>query len=173
MRGKQFTQPLAFLVLFSIGLWAQVKQTPEDSLADTSTQASVTNYHPHIYHISIDDSARPNPIPFSAASVNRGRKLFESQCSMCHGAKGEGQGELAVRMKVRAPGFTDPETLGKFTDGELFAIQRTDSPVMPEQNYRRDNTKWDIVNYLRSISGKTPGKHAKRKASTDTKEEGN
>lgn len=165
MRGRHFTRLLAVLILTSTGLWAQEKQKLGDNPTTESTpETSVANHHPHIFHISLEDAARANPVAFSAASVAHGRKLFQTQCVMCHGQRGEGEGELPMKMKVRMPDFTRPETLGQRTDGELFAIQEVGSPVMPEQNYRQDREKWDIVNFLRSLSAKASGNYAKKKS---------
>ena len=60
-------------------------------------------------------------------------------------------------LKINPPNFTKPETLAKRTDGELFTIIQLGSTTMPGQRSRmKDFHKWEVVNYLRSLSGKKP-----------------
>jgi mono/diheme cytochrome c family protein len=78
---------------------------------------------------------------------------------MCHGEKGDGKGEVATEMGIKPPDFTNPETLKKRTDGELFTIIGEGSPIMPAQGKRlSDRHRWQIVNYLRSLAGAKPEK---------------
>jgi hypothetical protein len=78
---------------------------------------------------------------------------------MCHGETGDGKGEAVAEMKINPPDFTKPETLKDRTDGELFAIMGAGSEVMPGQGTRMtDIHKWNMVNFLRSVSGKVPEK---------------
>jgi mono/diheme cytochrome c family protein len=112
---------------------------------------------PHGFQITPEQAAQKNPLRFSEISVERGKKIYATQCSMCHGEKGDGKGDLAEEMKINPPDFTKPETLAKRTDGELFTIIRIGNTTMPAQGERmKDIHKWEVVNYLRSLSGKTP-----------------
>jgi mono/diheme cytochrome c family protein len=149
------------LVLFlAVGVfWAQEKKPEEaaSSGAAASGQAAVEPVHPA--KITDEDKARKNPTRFSTVSVDRGKKLFMTQCAMCHGETGDGKGDAVAEMKINPPDFTKPETLKNRTDGELFAIMGLGSEVMPGQGKRMtDDHKWNLVNFLRSLSGKVPEK---------------
>ena len=112
---------------------------------------------PHGYNITQEDRGRKNPTPFSQESIDHGKKLFLSQCSMCHGDTGTGNGEVAQEMKANPPDLTRADTLADRTDGELFAILSQGSAVMPGQGTRmRAEHKWDLVNYLRFLGGNVP-----------------
>jgi mono/diheme cytochrome c family protein len=112
---------------------------------------------PHGYNITEEDRGRKNPTPFAQESIEHGKKLFLSQCSMCHGEDGTGNGEVAQELKANPPDLTKPDTLAGRTDGELFAILSQGSAIMPGQGKRmRDEHKWDLVNYLRFLGGKSP-----------------
>jgi mono/diheme cytochrome c family protein len=111
---------------------------------------------PHGYNITQEDRDRKNPTPFTQESIEHGKKLFLSQCSMCHGDDGKGNGEVAQELKANPPDLTRADTLVGLTDGELFAIMSQGSAVMPGQGKRmRDEHKWDLVNYLRFLGGKS------------------
>ncbi len=113
----------------------------------------------HAYKPTPEDAARPNPMKFTENSVNRGKRVYSTQCAMCHGDTGTGNGDLAKDMNATPPDFTNPATLKDRTDGELFAIIGAGSGVMPAQGDRmKDYHKWDAINYLRFISGRVPAK---------------
>jgi mono/diheme cytochrome c family protein len=143
--------PVLTMALVVGSLAAQEKQGAKPS---PSTVQS-----PHAYNITPEEKDRKNPVRFTDASVERGKKIFTSQCAACHGEKGDGKGELAAEMKIQPADLTKPDTLSKRTDGELFAIIGTGSEKMPGQGTRmQDRQKWQVINYLRSLEGKTPAK---------------
>ena len=62
-------------------------------------------------------------------------------------------------MKLNLPDFTKPDTLKARTDGELFAIIGGWKDPMPSQAGRfTDIHRWNLVNYLRAVSGNVPEK---------------
>ncbi len=85
----------------------------------------------HVFKIYPEDAARKNPVRFSEVSVERGRELYQTQCAMCHGQKGDSKGDAVEEMQIHPPDFTKPDTLGKRTDGELYAIIGSGSATMP------------------------------------------
>lgn len=140
------------LFLMSPGaLWGQAKKPQQGS---QPAQAA-----PHQLIITPQEKALKNPVPFTEKSVAQGKSLFSTQCVMCHGKTGNGKGELATVMHVSPPDFTDPATLSQRTDGELFTIIKSGTGAMPSQGERlKVNQTWDLVNFLRSLEGKTPVK---------------
>jgi mono/diheme cytochrome c family protein len=157
MRSRHLALALVVLALATSGYWAQEKQkqqSEEKKQTQGTLQASPV---PHVLTISPEAAAQKNPVRFSEVSVERGRKLFQTQCAMCHGEKADGKGEVAEEMKINPPDFTKPDDLSKRTDGELHSIINSGSLVMPGQTKRmEDRHVWDLVNYLRAVSGKTP-----------------
>ena len=114
---------------------------------------------PHNYNITAEEKGRKNPTKFTEISVARGKKIFVTQCAMCHGTNGDGKGDLAQEMKITPADFTKPDTLKKRTDGELFKIIGIGNDTMPPQEKRMTDTqRWNIVNYLRALAGGVPDK---------------
>lgn len=106
-----------------------------------------------------EDKNRKNPIPANDESLEVGRKLFASQCALCHGAKGDGKGDLAADLKLTMPDFTGAEWRKKRTDGELFYIISTGHGRMPGQGDRlREVQRWHLVNLLRTVAPAQPEK---------------
>ena len=165
LRRKTYTHPrdamssktlFLVLVLAAGCLWAHEKQeTPPPAGAAAAAAPAA----PHPATISAEDKARKNPVKFTEISVARGKKIYGTQCALCHGDKGDGKGELASDMKLTLPDFTKPDTLKDRTDGELFTIIGAGQDPMPPQTGRMtDERRWNLVNYLRAVSGKVPEK---------------
>jgi mono/diheme cytochrome c family protein len=159
MKVKYLFASLVLIMAASV-FWAQEqKESTEKQPPAAASQTSAAPVVPHGFTITPEEAAQKNPLRFSEISVERGKKLYETQCSMCHGEKGDGKGDMVADLKINPPDFTKPETLAKRTDGELFAIIQLGSPDMPGQGTRMSDTyKWELVNYLRALSGKTPVK---------------
>jgi len=154
MRSKTL---ILILVLATSYLWAQEKkETPPPAEQAPPSAAPAA---PHPATVSAEDKARKNPVGFTEVSVARGKKIYATQCALCHGDKGDGKGELAADMKLNLPDFTKPDTLKDRTDGELFGIiGGWKDPMPPQAGRLTDTHRWNLVNYLRAVSGKVPEK---------------
>lgn len=151
------------LFLLTIGVSRGQQAQPQQGSPSTQTAVSPTPataaQAPHEFVISPEEKGRKNPVAFTEDAVEKGRKLFSTQCVMCHGKAGDGKGDLVEIMHISPPDLTKPETLSKRTDGELFAIINTGSASMPGEAKRlKENQTWDLVDFLRSLEGKKPAK---------------
>jgi mono/diheme cytochrome c family protein len=162
MSSKLVSAILAFM--FAAGAcWAQEKQEKKEKPASTS--ASAPTAPSHGFTFTAEDDARKNPNKFTQTSTDRGKKIYVTQCALCHGKDGDGKGELAEEMKLTMPDLTKAETLTKRTDGALFAIIGSGSEPMPGQAGRMtDQQRWNLVNYLRVLAGKKPEKATGKEA---------
>jgi len=157
---------LVFLMV-GVSFLAQEKKEEPQSAAPSSSQAAAAS-SPHDYVISPEDAAKKNPIRLTDVSVSRGKKVFTTQCALCHGDKGDGKGDLAKEMSLTLPDFTQPDSLSKRTDGELFAIVGKGKEPMPTQKGRMPEPQmWNVVNYLRSLGGKVPVKATAKEAADE------
>lgn len=154
---------LLLLAILMVG-WANraaIAQQPaaEQQPATAQPPANAPAQTVHAYKPTPEDIARPNPMKFTTNSVARGKRVYDTQCSMCHGDTGTGNGDVAKDIGAKPPDFTDAATIKDHTDGELFAIIGAGSGFMPAQGDRmKDYHKWDAINYLRSLSGRAPAK---------------
>lgn len=87
-----------------------------------------------------------NPLAGNAAAVAAGQRLYEQACQSCHG--GEGRGD-------RAPALTGGTFKHGNLDGEIFLNIRNGVPSTQMPPFRRLSTEqvWQLVSYLRSLSG--------------------
>jgi len=108
---------------------------------------------PEGYTIPQKDAQAANPVKPTDASIAAGGKFYSSQCAMCHGKDGDGKGDLAEQMGIKMPDYRRPETLEKFTDGELFYILTNGMGKMPAEGDRTpDEKKWNVINYMRFLA---------------------
>ena len=108
---------------------------------------------------------RENPVKPAEESLTRGKKQYGYDCVMCHGKTGDGKGDVAADMKLAMNDETNPSVLKDRTDGELFYIIQKGKDQMPPEGARvKDETIWDMVNYVRSLAKKPADISASDKA---------
>ncbi|HEV3254302.1 MAG TPA: cytochrome c [Candidatus Acidoferrales bacterium] len=107
------------------------------------------------FKIPPEEAKRANPVKPTAASIATGKHVYTTQCAMCHGANGDGKGDLAADMKLTLRDYRDPASLKDMTDGELFYILTKGKGDMPgEEDRMKPEQRWDLINYIRSLAKK-------------------
>jgi mono/diheme cytochrome c family protein len=142
----------------SAGRWVMNERVPfrgnpqgSVPITGVAVPAWVVSYRPH--PATIDSmSGLVNPHPPSAASLENGRKYYQINCTVCHGAAAAGNGP-ALRFGVPAPSLLTDVTRNR-TDGYLFGIMRNGRGLMPNYNRIEEGDRWDVVNYIRALQGR-------------------
>jgi mono/diheme cytochrome c family protein len=99
------------------------------------------------------DKARTNPVPDTPQVFRNGKALFQRHCTVCHGAKGQGDGPAGADARD----LTDPAVQRRLTDGEIFwkistGRQKDGEMAMPafaRQIGTQD--RWKLVRFVRSL----------------------
>ena len=108
-----------------------------------------------------------NPLPRDEAVLEMGAGAFETNCAVCHGASGTGDGPMAERLQVAGYGGTPANltaggpTVNK-SDGEVYLIVTNgfagtyglpeNSFVMPPfKKLLTAEERWALVHYIRSL----------------------
>lgn len=108
---------------------------------------STSSYQP----VPVAEARRPNPVKPTPESVASGKKIFGFDCAQCHGAAGDGKGNVPKDLKI--PDLTNPLTLKDLTDGALFyRIKSGHGGMPPEGNRVQTDQLWDLVNFVRSLA---------------------
>lgn len=98
------------------------------------------------------DKALANPVPKSFESAWRGQRLWNANCSSCHGLSGVGNGPVS-KLLVGVPNLLG-DLYKQRTDGRVFAVIYYGQNAMPRYGYKfSEAEKWDMVNYLRFLQG--------------------
>jgi mono/diheme cytochrome c family protein len=148
----------AFL-LASLDVSSAKHNSTQDKPKDTQSDSTE-------YKITPEDIAKKNPIPPAPAGLAEARKLYGYHCAMCHGADGDGKGELAVEMKLQLNDWRDASSIAKISDGELFYIVSNGKGKMlgGEGDRTPEKMRWNLVNLVHSFAKKESADKAKAEA---------
>ena len=98
---------------------------------------------------------KKNPVAPTPEALAASKKLFGYDCSMCHGASGDGKGDMVESMKLTMKDWRDPASLGGMPDGELFeVIAKGKGKMTGEGDRMTPDQVWKMVNYVRSLAKK-------------------
>jgi mono/diheme cytochrome c family protein len=91
----------------------------------------------------------------SPEGLAEARRVFKYDCAMCHGAGGDGKGDVVESMKLTMHDWHDPAALEGKTDGEIFyIITKGKGKMMGEGDRQPEKLRWNLVNLVRSMAGK-------------------
>lgn len=83
------------------------------------------------------------------------KKMWGYDCAMCHGANGDGKGDIASSLKTKLKDYTDPTALSGMTDEQLFTIiQKGKDEMPPEGDRAKPDDLWSMVVLVRSFAKK-------------------
>lgn len=105
--------------------------------------------------IPADAKSVVNPVKPTPESQARAKKVYGYDCALCHGANGNGKGDVVADMKLTLKDYTDPAALKDLTDGELFYVIKNGKGQMPPEGDRaKPEDLWNMVILVRSFSKK-------------------
>ena len=100
-------------------------------------------------------SAKSIKNPYSGkSSINAGKSIYKTRCTVCHGEKGKGDGPAGKALKPPAADHSSTLVQDQ-TDGELFwKISEGRGPMVSCKLILSEEDRWDVVNYLRTLKAK-------------------
>ncbi len=104
-----------------------------------------------------------DPLEHSADNLAEGKRLYDINCTPCHGEKGEGNGQL-----IELPGGGDgPFTsrpmpyktlLPPLKDGAVFYSVSYGKNMMGGYGFQLNvKERWQVIHYIKSLAGIQPG----------------
>jgi len=132
--------------------------------APNAIAAQVNGQAPFYYMNDEDERLRcekemvNNPFPITKAGLDKAKPLYEINCGICHGVKGDGQGWLVTMPDAKYP--AQPKNLigddmiaagnGRYYFGIMYGKnlmgQYTDKLSFEE--------RWQVIHYIRSLQAK-------------------
>ena len=102
---------------------------------------------------------KTNPLLATTQNIEKGKLLYQVEakptaCKMCHGIRGNGNGQLARGLEPAPRNFTCKETMEALSEGQLFWIIKNGSKgtAMPSHKFTlSDRDIWQIIYYLKSF----------------------
>lgn len=102
-----------------------------------------------------DAATLTNPVKPTQESQAHAKMMFGIDCAMCHGANGNGKGDLVEDMHLSMKDLTDPDSLKGMPDGEIFYLIKNGKGKMPGEGDRaKDDDIWNLVIYVRGLAKK-------------------
>ena len=102
---------------------------------------------------------RTNPLTASSPYVKKAQTIFNDQCAMCHGDKGDGKGTEAEALRVPPADFTSPFVMMQTSDGELFyKISKGRNPMPSFEGKLSEQERWGLVLHIRMFLKGPPAK---------------
>lgn len=84
-----------------------------------------------------------------------GQKYFETNCSICHGSKGQGaisaKSSVGEFMALKPPALTSEKVIG-WSDAHIyFVISKGQGLMGPYASHVPQKYRWQVVNYVRYL----------------------
>ena len=89
-----------------------------------------------------------NPLEASEVDLAEGKELYDIYCGICHGNKGDGQGNLVKREKILGiPSYADAGRA--ITEGSIYhTIYYGKNAMGSYANQLSENERWQVVAYV-------------------------
>ena len=101
-----------------------------------------------------------NPYPITSAGLARGKNLYEINCGICHGSKGDGEGWLYSEDNLNAkypaaPAVLTNDTFTLASNGRLYhAIMHGKNVMGGYADKLSYEERWQVIHYIRSLQAK-------------------
>jgi len=99
-----------------------------------------------------------SPLDSTQVDPTRGGQLFNIYCAICHGSKGDGQGNLVKRGKIL--GVPQYDDVGRaITEGSIYhTIYYGKNSMGSYANQLNEEERWQVVAYVLELKKKLEGK---------------
>ncbi|MFD0837162.1 c-type cytochrome [Mariniflexile aquimaris] len=89
-----------------------------------------------------------SPLDSTQVNLERGKVLYDIYCGICHGAKGDGQGNLVKREKILGiPSYDDAGRA--INEGSIYhTIYYGKNAMGSYANQLKEEERWQVVSYV-------------------------
>jgi len=98
----------------------------------------------------------PIEVVMNDQTIAAGRQLYLSNCAMCHGERGDGNGVVSKMLNPKPRDHTDKKYMETLSNERLFSIIKNGGvvigmPTMPANPHLRDEEIKNLIAFIRSI----------------------
>jgi mono/diheme cytochrome c family protein len=107
---------------------------------------------PYMYANDPDGAGKnlKNPLPRTKAVLKRGQHFYDTYCIVCHGKRGEGDGNIIP--KFPRPPSLQSDKVRQWSDGRIYHVITMGQNVMPSYASQIEpKDRWAIIHYIRVL----------------------
>lgn len=157
---KDHSQPNVELIQDMMDSPADLPQKYDDFFPDHSASrvppehTVPVGFKPYSIGFNVDlAKADKNPLQGSEDSevLLVGQKMYETNCMVCHGMKGHGDGTVAEKMPNKPPPLVSDKIKG-WADGQIYQVISMGQGTMGSYaSHVPQIYRWQLVNYIRHL----------------------
>lgn len=143
-------------------------------VANTIARGKLDYYFPYNndttgYRMATKEVTCPESIPNTLENIQEGKRLFDINCIVCHGPKGQGDGTIVKDDKFPPPPSYTSDQIKKLADGaKYFSITYGKNNMGAYGPNLSPAERWKVIHYVNYLSHEADSNSVK----LDLKEEG-
>ena len=146
-----------FGLIISVPLFLPIYGYAQMGMMEGTMNMSMNRHHFVMqYGIDPNYASKVNPLEKSAENTAAGKKLYESNCALCHGMTGFGDGEVGKDLKPQPANIAMFIKMHRVPDGYLYwTIAEGGIPLKtampPFKNVMQNDEIWKTILFLREL----------------------
>src|SRR5262245_47017488 len=145
---------LGVVLLTGFSISTAQQQEKQEKSKESATTAAPTAV------AATTDAAKPpaaaerkNPVKATPEGIAAVKKIYGYDCAMCHGAAGDGKGDVAASMSLTLKDWREPGVLAAISDGDMYdLIVKGKGKMIGEGDRLPPEKAWNMVHYVRSFA---------------------
>jgi len=118
----------------------------------------------------VTGAERKNPVKATPEGLSAIKKIYGYDCAMCHGAAGDGKGDVAASMNLSLKDWRSTSAVSEMSDADMFdMIVKGKGKMVGEGDRLKPEQAWTMVHYVRSLAKKDNGSEKDASATTHPK----
>jgi mono/diheme cytochrome c family protein len=144
--------------------------------APNAIAAQVNGQVPFYYQDSEEERLRcenemkANPFPITQAGLEKAKPLYDVNCGICHGEKGDGQGWLVAQPDSKYPAqpknLIGDDMIGAGNGRYYFALMYGKNVMGGYSDKLSFEERWQVIHYVRSLQATAKGLEYSETANT-------
>jgi mono/diheme cytochrome c family protein len=118
-------------------------------------ETSPTDFRPYTYETPEDAvAALDNPVTITDSSLRYGKMMYETNCAVCHGKIGNGEGYIVGSGERKLGGVPSllSQRVRQWEDAHIYhVVSAGQGRMRPYRNQLKPMERWTVVNYIRAL----------------------